>query len=226
MRKDEIIELLRSITLFSEIDEAILSRLADGRCSVLNCYKSGEVIYAPDAKDKRLIVFLSGEAEVYTADESRSTLLRRVKDGGVIGVANLFSKESFVSRIIASKRCETLEIEADAVARMLEDDSRFMRNYLAFLSDKICYLNRKIVTLTAGSAERRLAYYLSTCSEDFGCDSFTLPLPMSALAEALNLGRASLYRAEERLVSDGFLVRHGKKVILSQKEQMLTKYGC
>ena len=175
---------------------------------------------------KKLIVFLSGEAEVYTADESRSTLLRRVRRGGIVGVANLFSDEGFVSRIIAAKKCETLEISAEAVGRIIEEDKRMMRNYLVFLSNKICYLNRKIVTLTAGSAERRLAYYLSSCSEELGGDSFTLPLPMNALAEALNLGRASLYRAEERLTNDGFLRRDGKKVTISHKEQMLQKYDC
>ena len=222
----EITDLLLTLPLFDGVDGTILSRCIDSDGAIARSYRSGELIYTPDAKNKKLIVFLSGEAEVYTADESRSTLLRRVRRGGIVGVANLFSDEGFVSRIIAAKKCETLEISAEAVGKIIEEDRRMMRNYLVFLSNKICYLNRKIVTLTAGSAERRLAYYLSSCSEELGDDSFTLPLPMNALAEALNLGRASLYRAEERLTSDGFLCRDGKKVTISHKEQMLQKYDC
>lgn len=223
---NDILELLLSLPLFSGADKETVTRHIHGGGATIRAYRAGELIYVPEAKDKRLIVFLSGEAEVYTADQSRSTLLRRVVRGGVVGVANLFSDEGFVSRIIAAKKCETIEINAETVGRMIEEDKALLYNYLTFLSNKICYLNRKIVTLTAGSAERRLALYLCSCAEEQECDSFTLPLPMSALAEALNLGRASLYRAEEHLTHDGFLKRDGKKVTISHKEHMLQKYDC
>ena len=47
---------------------------------------------------------------------------------------------------------------------------------------------------------------------------------MNSLAEMLNLGRASLYRAADKLETDGYILRDGKNITLVSKEQMLTKY--
>ena len=188
-------------------------------------YASGEVIYSPEETEKKLIIIKSGEASVYTADSSRSMLLRRLGAGKTVGVANLFSDEGFVSRIIADKKCETVEITAEDFGKLLEADRVVLYNYVSFLSNKICYLNKKIVTLTAGSAERRLAVFLDSHASETGSDSFTLPVPMNSLAEMLNLGRASLYRAADKLEADGFIKRDGKNITLVSKEQMLIKYN-
>ena len=218
------LELLLSLPLFSGADgNKLEDAIMKGGFSCC-AYPSGEVIYSPEKEEKKLIIFRSGTASVYSADESRSVLLRTVTAGKTVGVANLFSSEKFVSRIIADKKCETVEITATDFRALLESDSAILHNYISFLSDKICYLNKKIVYLTAGSAERRLAVFLDSHASDVGQDTFTLPVPMNSLAEMLNLGRASLYRAADKLEEDGFIIRDGKNITLVSKEQMLTKY--
>lgn len=218
------LELLLSLPLFSKADEDKLELFINKEYFTCCAYLSGEVIYSPEKEERKLIIFRSGTASVYSADESRSVLLRTVTAGKTVGVANLFSSEKFVSRIIADKKCETVEITAANFRTLLESDSAILHNYISFLSDKICYLNKKIVYLTAGSAERRLAVFLDSHAADIGQDTFTLPVPMNSLAEMLNLGRASLYRAADKLEADGFIIRDGKNITLVSKEQMLTKY--
>lgn len=218
------LELLLTLPLFSGADASKLEQQIESGSFVCRTYASGEVIYSPDKEEKRLIIFRTGEASVYSADESRSVLLRTVSAGKTVGVANLFSSERFVSRIIADKKCDTVEITATDFRYLLESDTAILHNYITFLSNKICYLNKKIVYLTAGSAERRLAVFLDSHAAEVGNDSFTLPVPMNSLAEMLNLGRASLYRAADKLEADGFIKRDGKKITLVSKEQMLTKY--
>lgn len=218
------LDFLLTLPLFKGADREKLKSGIESGCFVCNTYSSGEMIYSPEESEKRLILFQSGEASVYSADESRSLLLRTLGAGKTVGVANLFSEESFVSRVIADKKCETVEITANDFGKILVQDSAILYNYVAFLSNKISYLNKKIVCLTAGSAERRLAIYLDSHSNEIGSDSFALPIPMNALAEMLNLGRASLYRAADKLEADGFIKRDGKNITLVSKEQMLTKY--
>ena len=218
------VELLLSVPLFRGADEKKLRESVENSRFACRTYSSGEVIYSPDKEEKRLIIFRKGEASVYSADESRSVLLRTVSAGETVGVANLFSSEKFVSRIIADKKCETLEITATDFKSLIENDNAILYNYISFLSNKICYLNKKIIYLTAGSAERRLALFLDAHASEVGEDTFALPVPMNSLAEMLNLGRASLYRAADKLEADGFIKRNGKTVTLVSKEQMLTKY--
>ena len=223
--ENNTLDLLLSLHIFCGANDVGLNASIESGDFLCRAYAQGEVIYSPEAEEKRLIVIRSGEASVYTADESRSTLLRRLGEGKTVGVANLFSCESFVSRIIADKKCETVEISAANFKKLLEQDSAILHNYISFLSDKICYLNKKIVTLTAGSAERRLAVFLDSHASEIGSDSFTLPVPMNSLSEMLNLGRASLYRAADKLEADGFILRDGKNITLVSKEQMLKKYN-
>ncbi len=217
------LEMLKTLPLFREVDEEILSGAIESEKFICRAHASGEVIYSPDEDEKRLIMIRSGRANVYSSDESRSLLLRTLEEGKTVGVANLFSNDKFVSRVIADKRCETIEITADDFASLLERDPVLMRNYISFLSNKICYLNKKIVYLTAGSAERRLAVFLDAHSSETGSDSF--PIQMNSLCEMLNLGRASLYRAADRLEADGCISRDGKQITIINKELMLSKYN-
>ena len=215
---------MQSLPLFRGADAEILHGAFVSGYFSRQTFSAGEEIYTPEKIEKKLIIFLSGKAEIYSADESRSLLLRTMTAGGVIGVSNLFSEESFVSRVIAAKRCDTLQISAEDFGRLIEQDRAILYNYIDFLSGRICYLNKKIVYLTAGTAERRLAYYLDSLACDAQSDAFELNTPINALAEMLNLGRASLYRALDRLESDGHVLRKGKSFRLFDRATMLERY--
>ena len=153
---------LQSLNLFSGVDVKVIENAIISEAFKIATYPVGETVYSPEIDEKRLTVFISGEAEVHSTDENRAVILRTLTRGSVIGVANLFSDERYVSRVIAVKKCETLELSASAYGAILESDRRAMYNYISFLSNRICYLNKKIVCLTAGSSERRLAYYLDS----------------------------------------------------------------
>lgn len=219
------LELLGSVKLFHGVDKGILTEALEDESFVYREYSPGETILSPDEKQNKAVIFISGRAEVYSADEGRSLLLRTLERGHAVGVSNLFSSEDFVSRVIASKRCETLELSPENFGKILESDRRAMYNYVAFLSQKIRYLNRKIVTLTAGSAERRLAYFLDGALPEGAKDGAEITVQMNSLCEMLNLGRASLYRAADKLTEEGFISRDGKIIRILDRRGMMKKYA-
>ena len=221
----EILEMLFKTKLFSGVDENILLSFLDGGSFRAMEYEPGESICSPSDTERKMVIFLSGKAEIYSADEGRSLLLRTVGEGCIVGVANLFSKEDFVSRVIAVKKCSVLEISPESFGKILESDKWAMYNFVAFLSGKIRYLNRKIVTLTAGSAERRLAYFLDTSIPEDKTDVAEITVQMNSLCEMLNLGRASLYRAADKLTDEGFIERNGKTIKVIDRIGMMKKYG-
>lgn len=222
---EEQLTALRSVEVFSGTDEGILRKaLEDGDFSAVE-YSAGEIICSPCDSNKKMVIFTSGKAEVFSADENRAMLLRTVGKGSVVGVANLFSGECFVSRVIAAAKCTVLEISAEKFGIILEKDRATLYNYVRFLSQRICYLNRKIVCLTAGSAERRLAYFLDSAAEDCPGSPTEITVQMNTLCEMLNLGRASLYRAADKLCDEGFITREGKRIIITDRAGMMQKYG-
>lgn len=220
----DALEILRSLPLFEGVDEKVLSSALQNGDIESREYEPDEAILSPADKYKRAIIFLSGTAEVYSADNSRNLLLRTFERGQIVGVSNLFSEDDFPSRVIAARRCSVLEIPPKKFGKILESDKRAMYNFLAFLSGKIRYLNRKIVTLTAGSAERRLAYFLDTSIPDERSESAEITVQMNSLCEMLNLGRASLYRAADKLVEEGYILRTGKTIKVLDRRGMMEKY--
>ena len=69
-------------------------------------------------------------------------------------------------------------------------------------------------------AERKLALYLSS----LGGGSVRLPLSICALSELLDIGRASLYRAFDRLEADGYITRQGRTVTVNDPKTLLNAY--
>ena len=205
---------------FEGIDRANAIKCMQAHGCTVECFAEGEVIHSPSISEKRVGILLNGEAGVTTKDPSKNALLRFLRAGDLFGIANLFTDEPFVSVIRAEKKCRVFFLTERAIRALLESDRTFLYHYLEFLSGRICYLNRKIGYLTAGSAERRLALYLSS----FDANEILLDASISSLSELLDVGRASLYRAFDRLVTDGYIQKDGRRIVILNSEAMLKAY--
>ena len=207
--------------LFGGVEPEILRRVLTGDGVLVRTYGEGDVIRSPDDRTPLAGLLLAGKAAVTTRDPSRSVLLRYLGAGDPFGIANLFCEEPFVSLIRAVKPCVCLFLSENAVRELLGESPAFRENYIGFLGGRIRFLNRKIGYLTAGSAERRLALYLAS----LGSGEVRLPVPFSALSELLDIGRASLYRALDRLEADGQIIRHGgRSLTVVNPEALLSAY--
>lgn len=206
--------------LFSGCDFEKLSSILNECGSTVTQVSVGKEILSPQRPDRFVGMLLFGKATVTTPDRSKNVLLKQISSGELFGIANLFTAQPYVSVIRAVGPCKVLYIPECAIRKLLENDKEFMYRYLSFLSGKICFLNKKIGYLTAGSAERRLALYLLS----LGQNPITLPLSISSLSEVLDVGRASLYRAFEKLEEDGYLQKEGRIFHLFDHERMLNAY--
>ena len=220
LTKNETEKIFHS-PVFAGIDTALALKIFEKHnCRAVD-FEEGDIILSQDEPSRMAGIFLSGGAIVTTADDSKNALLRFFKAGDFFGIGNLFTNEDYVSFIRAKKKSRVFFFTEDAIRELLENDYTFLNNYLVFLTGRISYLNRKIRYLTAGSAERKLALYLSS----FESETVELDASISSLSELLDIGRASLYRAADKLEADGFIKRDGKNLTLVSKEQMLIKYN-
>ncbi len=226
-KKDKILEIIGDVSLFAGADFELV-------CSVLlketdiRSFNSGAEL---DPKGN-LVLILEGTARVFSSDVERAVMLRDLTRGDIFGVAELFGCDCGdfpISRVEAKNKCKALFIPRDKISYLLENDKQIMYNYLDFLCCRIRFLNKRIACFTAGSAERRLAIYLDSLATDKEAENgavMVTPLSsMGALALTLDIGRASLYRALDTLITDGFIEKDGKSFILSDREKMLTFYN-
>lgn len=206
--------------MFANADRQILTRVLQAFPCSFTDFEDGDVIHSPKSRENQAVVLLAGKATVQTPGESRSTLLRFLTAGDMFGIANLFSNRPYVSTVRAVGACRVCRIPEEAVRALLEQDKSFLYHYLGFLSGRIQFLNQKIGYLTAGSAERRLALYLTSLGEE----TVELDASISALSDLLDVGRASLYRAFDKLTEDGYIRKVGRKFTLLDAEGMLRAY--
>lgn len=222
--KYAVISFMSSADIFSSLDENILSKMIEREQISAEEFQLGEAIYDSSLPSDSIApaIVMSGSATVFSSDGSREVCLRVLNVGGLFGVANMFADaDTFISTVKAEKKCLIVFIDRAAFKEMLESHTQFMYAYLHFLANRIAFLNRKIRQFTAGSAERRLAIYLDTISEQ---DTFVLPFNYSKLCEMIDVGRASLYRALDALTDKGIISREGKNITVIDRAS-LRKYG-
>lgn len=208
--------------LLEGIDRVLWDDLtARGLCNV-HTFVAGEEIYSPQTRSDGLGILLEGAATAFTPHPIKKVILRTFTSGAVFGVTDWYAEnQACFSRIEAQEPSKVLLIAPSAVRHLLENSQPFREHYIRFLTDRIRFLNQKIGYLTAGSAEFKLSHYLLSLGEH---QTVVLPLSMSALAEMLDLGRASLYRAFDTLIEDGFISKHGKTITLHDRAGMAKYY--
>lgn len=181
------------------------------------CYQKGETLYSTHCYKKALGVVLSGTVTVRSEkDNGKSVLLRRLLAGDCFGAAALFddTNSDYVSELVASTDVCVRYITQEQMSTLFALSPLAAQNYITFLSGRIRFLNRKLATLTNGSSISRLYHYCLTHEGEDGTVQF--PASMIDLARLLNMGRSSLYRSLDTLLSDGILSKDGKTYILNK----------
>jgi len=204
--------------IFKDASREVVDRYLNESTLTVKAFNTGEVIYSPENYAKSIVLILRGRAIVSSVANKERVVLKTHSAGNMFGVANLYSDEPPPSVITAAERTEVLFIDGAAFCSVIENDKNAMRAYLAFLSKKIIYLNKEISTFTAGSAEKKLAFFLCENQAD---GRLELSFSMSRLAEMLGVGRASLYRALEALEAQGLVAREDKTLLIPDKDRLL-----
>lgn len=176
--------------------------------------KRGEVIYTPEHFERCLGILLEGEIQV-----SKGALIISVlRPGALFGAAALFNdRPDYATTLTARTACSVLLLPQALVEELMARFPEVGRSYVYYLSGRIRFLNEKIETLSAGSAERRLAQYLL---ERQAGERVEPECSATGLARRLNVSRASLYRAFDALEALHAIRREGRSVQILDQEAL------
>lgn len=170
----------------------------------------GETLYTPGKFRHCLGLVLTGRVRVTRGDMFVGVLER----GDWFGAAALFNdREEYPSTLTALTECEVLFFPQETVEQLMERWPRAGANYVRYLSGRICFLSDRLNSLAAGSAEDKVLRFLLRCADDDGVATVSA----TALAQALGIGRASVYRAFDALEERGAIIKDGKKIIVKAR---------
>ena len=210
--------LLKSLFLFEKVKEQTLEFCLDHPGCTERSYAKGDVIFDPERFERALGVVVQGRIQVSKRRGEQSLPLRTAVQGEVFGAAALFGNEDYVTCLTAATDCRVLFLSQPLVQELFVRESQAALNYIRFLSGRIRFLNGKIDSFTAGSAEGRLARYLLTLPQQE--ESVALPCSLSELAKALDIGRASLYRAFDALERVGAIGKTGHRIAIRNRQRL------
>ena len=199
-------EIVRSSFLFRYAKEETVSGALAAPLARAVSYEKGETVFDPVHFARAVGLVLAGRIRVSGGSAPRYRM-RTLGKGDPC--------------LTAETRCRVLFLPQALLARLLTEDPAVAENYIVFLSERVRFLNEKIRSLTTPSTGETLRQYLLKNARP-GEEGFALRLTAgySALADTLNMGRASLYRALDEMEEKGLIRREGKKILIPDPEAL------
>lgn len=202
----DLFPIIRNTFLFRQVpEEAIDWAITNATAETV---QRGEALFTPGQFSHSLGLVLSGRLKV-----TRENLFVDILEpGDWFGAAALFNqREEYPSTLTALSECSVMLLPQTAVEALMERWPRASLNYIQYLSGRICFLSDRVNSLAAGTAEGKVEQFLLQSADENGVATVSA----AAMAKALGIGRASVYRAFERLEERGVISRSGKQIILT-----------
>ena len=173
-----------------------------------------DVIFSEHKYTRSIVIIIKGKASVIKKSGNQEILMSFLSKGDIFGMATLFyEKENYLTEIRALEKVTMAVIDKENLLRIFSEYPVVSENYITILSEKIHFLNRKISTYTKQETIQKVAsFILQNANEEK--TSAALPYSITTVADALNVGRASVYRSFECLENDGIISRDGKNIII------------
>ncbi|WP_320111084.1 Crp/Fnr family transcriptional regulator [Draconibacterium orientale] len=177
---------------------------------------------------KNLFVVLSGSVRGEMIDYSGKTVkIEDIEAPRPLAAAFLFGKENkFPVTVTANKKAELLAIPVVEFLKLLQLNTRLLRNYLNSISTRAQFLSQKLHFLSFKTIKEKVAHFLLQQAGD-RLHSFELKNTQQQLAELFGVTRPSLARVLGEMQSENLIKIEKKTVTLLDKEGLnsLLKNG-
>ncbi|MCD7775432.1 MAG: Crp/Fnr family transcriptional regulator [Clostridiales bacterium] len=205
---------LQSCDLFQSVDDGGLEKIADEFGEIVTKEKN-EIIFSENNYSRSLVIILKGSVSVTKKSGSGkggNILMNVLKQGDIFGMTSIFYEEdNFLTEITADERVALMFLSKENLINIFKAYPKVCESYITILSEKIHFLNKKISSFTKPEAIQKVSAFILQHSDKDGKKS-VLPYSITKVAESLNTGRASVYRAFDALENDGIIKRDGRTV--------------
>ena len=208
---DNIKFLKDHFVLFKGLSSSEIRKLSSLEGICVDHFSANQIILDHFQCDKMGII-ISGKATVKSGLDG--VIINKLSVGDVYGVAALFVAHSYSTVVVASSDCTVISMSKDFIERCIEDSHICAINYIEILAEKISFLNKKINAFTAKSAENKLYAFLLQLPRNG--NELELSVDMSTIAKMIGVGRATLYRAFDKLELAGTITKKNKIIILNE----------
>ena len=220
--------LLSHCPVFSGIPENEVSRLLSEIHFQIKKFEKDEIVVLAGDEVKDLMVVLAGTVRGEMIDYSGKTVkIEDIEAPKPLAAAFLFGKENrFPVTVSANLAVKILTIPVQEFLKILQLNTRVLRNYLNSISSRAQFLSQKLNFLSFKTIREKVAHFLLQQAGD-RYHSFELKNTQQQLADLFGVTRPSLARVLGGMQTEGFIKIEKKTVTLLDKNALseLLKNG-
>ncbi len=202
--------LQNNLFLFKNLTNTEIDKLLSFEGINIKQFNQGEILQS-NKTPCNIGVLVEGKAVIKSGNNG--VIIRKLVKNDVYGAAGLFDTPTHLTSVVAVTDCTVITMNKNYIKKCIQENEKVSFNYIEFLAKKVSFLNKKINTYTAKCAEDKLYAYLLQISNN---NEVKLTVDMSTIAKMLGIGRASLYRAFDKLEQAGIIIKNDKIIFLNE----------
>lgn len=180
------------------------------------CFRKRETILRFSSDLNKAGIVRSGLAYLISINGSgEESILDYYEDGNIFGGFLSPATDVSLYSVVAKNDCTVSFMQDTSITERCEHSCRthsvFVRNVLTSLS---CRSQIHIDILSQRTIRGKLMAYFSYVSENNNRQSFTLPIPLSDLAEYICADRSAMMRELKKMNSESLIVSKGTEIIV------------
>ncbi len=213
---------LRHLPLFAKLPEALLAEVLAPENSHVKKFAGQSMIHQAGDPCRNLEVILSGTVIVQNLDlHGTAVTVATFGKGETLGSNLLFSRRRpFYPMIVSAKSdVSLLSFSGEIILKVCREDSTFLLNFLAEISDKSQVLTGKIAVLAQKSLREKIWDYLRQEAQNQGNSDLTLPISKKEWAELLGVERPSLSRELSKMRQEKLITFKNRQIKLLDSDK-------
>lgn len=214
--------VLRKTFLFHQLTPASYMKLSEQNLpgAFRTELRTGQRLEWPQRRENFLGVVIAGEL-VERREPAFSD--RPLKEGSVLGVIDLFSREHAPQREIeALSRSRMVFFSASQIRALFDACPGMMMRYINFLTARVQEIRWEYLMAATPAAIDRVKQYcaVNASPQPDGRTMVALPHSMAALAGRVHMSRSTLYRCLEQLEEQGIVQKQGHTLLILRPEAL------
>ncbi len=210
-------EMLRSVELFREFDDATLSGLAGE--SDLRDLKRGDVLFAEADQPDQLYVTVSGRiAMVNRSIDGRESVVALMEDGDLFGEMPLFDSQTRSTDARALEPSQVIAIPYAPLKKIYNEQPEQLWRVVELLANRLRTMDGVLADSVFLDVTGRTAKRLLEIAGDN--DEFALPVTQEELAGMVGASRERVNKAIASFVRLGWIDQRDRRYMILNRDQL------
>lgn len=219
---------LRSVPIFSELDEADLQKIT--KLGVRKKYKKGSIILLEEETGSAMFVIISGKVKVVRADDDgREVILAILSESDFFGEMAILDGLSRSASVVATSKAEVFMIHRGDFLKLMNDYPAIAISLLRELTMRLRKADMQIKSLSLKDAAGRVASVILQLADDIGrirkgrVEIEEIPLQQD-MANMAGTSRETVSRMIHMFVEQGHFELQGNKLVINDYEKFKNMF--